>query len=45
MVEKTIDINVKVSLQPPLEIKKIDSKCPKNDKSTKKNKDKANGKY
>ncbi len=38
MVEKTVDIEAKVSLQPVSRIRKIDSKCPKGYRHIKNNK-------
>lgn len=42
MIKKVINAKAKTSLQLPLEIRKIDSKCPKSYKLSKKTKNKAN---
>lgn len=41
-MKKTINIKVKICLQPALKIRKINSKYPKNNRLAKKSKDKAN---
>lgn len=38
MIKKTINVEAKASLQPPLEIREINVKCPKSYRLTKKNK-------
>lgn len=45
MVKKAINIETKASLQLPSEIKKIESRCPKSYRSTKKNQNNANLEY
>lgn len=41
-MEKAINVEAKVSLQPLSRIRKIDSRCPKDYRPIKKNKDKTN---
>ncbi len=44
-MEKTVNIEAKTSLQQPSEKRKVNSRCRKDYKPTKKDKDKANWKY
>ncbi len=45
IVEKTVDIEAKASLQPLSRKREIDFKCPKSYRSIKKDKDEANLEY